>query len=403
MNIVIRKSEYFDLLEIHGRIDGITAAEIKHTFDQVASDGVRTLVADLKNVTYLSSAGLRVILQTHKSFQLIGGRLVLVSVPVAVNEVFRISGMDKFLVVYPDIGSFHEQIKPPRVVHAIETLELEGIRFERLRKGGVPGRLFRMGSMEKLDSAGYHRYDVIRVKQAEMKFGAGLGVLGDEYGDFHNLFGESISLSHHFFSYPAVPHPFVDYSIFSAESGHLLNFLQGFGFGGEFNEVLHFETTVETPTLENLMLAAAAVATTDVFGVVLLSVSGGILGMHLKKSPVLENQPVSQDIFSADNFADWISYPLEEEDIHKTIVAAGVVKKPKEVAGQPPTDLFPAEGGMHLHAAVFENGLWSVDPEAFEAELNRIVEEFEVEKVVHLLPASRLKSGFIGIINLEPI
>jgi hypothetical protein len=56
---------------------------------------------------------------------------------------------------------------------------------------------------------------------------------------------------------------------------------------------------------------------------------------------------------------------------------------------------------MHLHGIVFENGLLSRDIRDFETELARVARDFRAEKVVHLLPSSRLKSGFIGIINLD--
>lgn len=401
MNIIARKSDDFDLLEIHGRIDGITASEIKRTFDQAASEGIRTLVADFGNVSYMSSAGLRIILQTHKSFLMIGGQLILVSVPAAVSEVFRISGIDKFLTVYNDFSALQDHFRPRNRTQSIETVEAEGIRFSRLHKGGAAGKIFPIGSAGKLSSAEYHRYDVVRILQSDLKYGAGLAALGDEYGDFHMLFGESVSVGRHFFSYPAVPHPSVDYSFFSADSRYSLNFLHGFGFSGEFHEILHFDTHRETPTLETLMQAAAQVTGTGMFGAVILAVSGGILGMHLKKSPVIENKPAEGDILAMDSFSEWMSYPLEEEDIHKTIVAAGIFAMSAGEISPLQKEILPEESPMHFHAAVFENGLWSVDPGEFETELDRVLRDFEVDKVVHLLPASRLKSGYIGIINLE--
>ncbi len=399
MNIVTRKSDLFDLFEIHGRIDGITSSEIKKTFDQAASDGVRTLVADFGNVSYMSSAGLRVILHTHKSFQVIGGQLILVSVPLAISEVFRISGMDKFLVIHADLASFRSLIKPQDASRSIKSVEVDGIRFERLHREANSGKLAVIGSAEKLDSSGYHRYDVVRIPQSGMHYGAGLAALGNDYGDFFNLFGESVSIGRNFFSYPATQNPSVDYSIYSDDSGNSLNFLHGFMFTGEFSEILHFDIHPETPTLEHLLTSAAQFASSDLFAVVILAVSGGILGMHLRKSPVIENKPADAGIFGIGSFAEWMSYPLEEEELHKTIVATGIVMKTDGTAGS--ARLLPEEGSMHVHAAVFENGLWSVDLLAFEAELQRVVRNFEVEKVVHLLPASRLKSGFIGIINLE--
>jgi anti-anti-sigma factor len=400
MKIVAKTVGEYELLDISGRIDGLTAAEIRDAFNLAATAGKRVLIADFTNVTYLSSAGLRVLLQTHKSFQKIGGVFILLSVPDSVAEVFRISGLNKLFNLCPDPGSLHFFVKQPTVKHLVEVLEIDGVRFDRLSKNGAPGKLHKIGFAGKLHSAGYHPYDVVRVRQSEVEFAAGIAALGDEYSDFHALFGESLTIGHHFFSYPAVQRPSVDYSFYAPDSGHLLNFLYGFHFTGAFNEILHFDSSREAMTVENLIQAVSGFATTDHFGLVMLCVSGGIMGMHLKRSPVIEFKPADGDIFSSASFPEWMSYAIEEEDINKTIVAVGVAKRSVE-PDSPASEILPDEGGMHLHAAVFENGLWSGDPGAYETELNRVVHEFEVEKVVHLLPSSRLKSGFIGIINLE--
>jgi anti-anti-sigma factor len=401
MNIIRRKEILLDVLEIQGRIDGLTAPAIRHAFEQSVNEGHRQLIVDFREVSYLSSAGLRIILETHKSLRTIGGELLLLSIPQIVADVFRVSGMAPMLNIFSDMASLRKHLNEVAGSDSGSRIELDGISFEMLSRQVPDGRVSLFGSPGKMMVSGYTEKDIVPVSQSEIAFGTGLSVVGASFADIRDLFGESVILNHHYFALPAVRRPIVDYSYYSEKLSNRINFLHGFGFNGGFSGILRFETSGEPPTLGALATAAGKVATTPVFGIVLLALSGGILGMHLKKSPVLENRPVRPEIMEPENFHDWISYPLEEEGLHKTIVAAGIVAKDKEQLPEELKSVFPEESSIHLHAALFENGLWSNDLDGFEHELERVIREFEVEKVLHLLPGSRLLSGFVGIINLE--
>ena len=401
MEIVSKKWNVFDVLEVRGRIDGLTSAGLKHSIDQAAVDGRRNLILDFSQVSYMSSAGLRVILQSHKSLKQIGGKLTLVAVPPAVMDVFNISGMGNFLHILDELKSLLTVKRPASDACEIIELILDGISFEWRKASAHSGIFFSFGSDDKLLNASFGPGDPVLIKPAEISFGLGLAALGEDYADYKSLFGESIVIGHHFFSYPAVARPFVDYSYFSQASQHALNFLYGFGINGEFARILRFDVSNHPLTVEVLIEAAGKVAEGAVFAVVILGISGGINGMHLKKSPISENHPAGGKIFDTAHFPLWLNFTLESEEINKTIVACGVVVKTPGTQHSAVTRMLPENSAMHLHAAVFENGLWSNNIMEFEDELLRVVKDFEPHKVLHLLPDSKLKSGYIGIINLE--
>jgi anti-anti-sigma factor len=401
MDIDIKKWHEFDILEIRGRIDGITCAGLRQSIEQAAVEGRRNLVLDFSGVSYMSSAGLRIILQSHKTLKLIGGELILASIPTAIMEVFTISGMGNFLHIVEELNSLSFIQIPAAPLLEINEIESDGIRFEWINSDRRPGKFSAIGSDEKLLRASYESVDVCVAKPADISYGLGLAALGDDYDDYKFLFGETVVIGHHFFSYPAVPKPVVDYSFFAGESQHNLNFLYGFGIHGAISRVLRFDMSNNSLSLEALLHAAGLVAETDVFGVVILGVSGGMDGMHLAKSPIIENQPETGEILDPENFSKWMSFTLESEEINKTIVACGIVVKPNGKPLPAMKGLLPESGRMHLHAAIFENGLWSNRLTDFGDELMRVVMDFEPQKVLHLLPGSKLKSGFIGIINLE--
>jgi anti-anti-sigma factor len=401
MEIVSKKWNDFDVLELQGRIDGLTSAGLKRSIDQAAVDGRRNLVLDFTHVSYMSSAGLRIILQSHKTLKQIGGKLALVSVPLAVMDVFTISGMANFLEIHDELKALPETKQPGVDCTEIKEMMIDGISFVWRAGSSSIGKCFTFGSEDKLLSSSFGPTDSIVFKPADITYGLGLAALGDDYSDYKSLFGEAVVIGHHFFSYPAVLKPEVDYSYFSPESQHSLNFLYGLGINGAFARILRFDVSSHPRSLDMLLKAAGEVAETDTFGVVILGMSGGIHGMHLKKSPILEHQPENGNIFDASHFPHWMNFSIESEDINKTIVACGIVVKNPVLQHPASKWILPENGGMHLHAAVFENGLWSNSIMEFEHELHRIMMEFEPQKVIHLLPETKLKSGFIAVINLE--
>ena len=59
-------------------------------------DGVTQLTIDFKDVNYVSSAGLRVLLSLQKKM-MTQGEMKLVNVSEAVNDVFEVTGFDEIL------------------------------------------------------------------------------------------------------------------------------------------------------------------------------------------------------------------------------------------------------------------------------------------------------------------
>ncbi|MEE1261780.1 STAS domain-containing protein [Ruminococcus sp.] len=95
MNIK-RKKEGSNLsVTVNGRIDTATApafeAEVKPYLD-----GVTNLTIDFKDVNYVSSAGLRVLLSLQKKM-MVQGEMKLINVSEAVNDVFEVTGFDEIL------------------------------------------------------------------------------------------------------------------------------------------------------------------------------------------------------------------------------------------------------------------------------------------------------------------
>lgn len=83
----------------HGRLDLDNAVEFGTTVkDTVEDEDIKNLVLDFEDVTFMSSFGLKVILELHKSMTEIG-TMKLVHVSEVLMKSFKMVGFDKFLVI----------------------------------------------------------------------------------------------------------------------------------------------------------------------------------------------------------------------------------------------------------------------------------------------------------------
>lgn len=88
-------------VSVWGELDLSTAPEVERCLTGVQHDG-RTVILDLRNLSFLDSSGLRVILAADARARAAGSRLVLVAGPPAVQRVFELTLLDRRLEFVDD-------------------------------------------------------------------------------------------------------------------------------------------------------------------------------------------------------------------------------------------------------------------------------------------------------------
>lgn len=83
-------------LQLDGRLDTTTAPQLEQTLKEDV-DSVETLVFDMTNIEYVSSAGLRVLLAAFKTMRAKNGTMKIGGVNEEVMEVFTITGLADLL------------------------------------------------------------------------------------------------------------------------------------------------------------------------------------------------------------------------------------------------------------------------------------------------------------------
>jgi anti-anti-sigma factor len=110
MELSTRKEKGAVVASVNGRIDAVTSSDLeKYLVEAVAGDE-KTLIVNLNELDYISSAGLRVILVIAKQLKAKQGEFMLAGLQDRVNQVFESSGIHSILRIFDTEEDALEQL-----------------------------------------------------------------------------------------------------------------------------------------------------------------------------------------------------------------------------------------------------------------------------------------------------
>ena len=83
---------------VEGRVDSINSPTLQSELDKAVKDGAKRIVLYMYKVEFLSSAGIRVILKTHKDITKAGGSLAISHPSANVKNVLGMAALNELLV-----------------------------------------------------------------------------------------------------------------------------------------------------------------------------------------------------------------------------------------------------------------------------------------------------------------
>ncbi len=95
----ITKNAVGDVLTVslEGRLDTVTAPQLDASLRE-SMDGMKELILDLRDLEYISSAGLRVLLSAQKAMAK-NGSMKLINVGDILMEIFEVTGFADILTI----------------------------------------------------------------------------------------------------------------------------------------------------------------------------------------------------------------------------------------------------------------------------------------------------------------
>ena len=97
MTIETKESDGNLYVKVRGRLDALTMPQLEETLMPKLS-GIRKLILDFERLSYISSAGLRVLLSTQKTMNRQGVMKVLHANEM-IREIFDVTGFSDILTI----------------------------------------------------------------------------------------------------------------------------------------------------------------------------------------------------------------------------------------------------------------------------------------------------------------
>ena len=121
---------------LSGRVDHANSAAFYDTLKEGLPEHERTLALDCSRLTYMGSAGLRVLLDLTRKFRGPGRAMGLCGLPAGIASVVRLSGFNKIIPVHESVAEAVEAISGKvKVGEPVDAPEEEAAEGSKPSKG----------------------------------------------------------------------------------------------------------------------------------------------------------------------------------------------------------------------------------------------------------------------------
>jgi anti-sigma B factor antagonist len=100
MQLVERDNGGVTVIELGGRLDSNTSKVLEDKIMEILGQGKTRVLMDFRDVDYINSTGLRVLLLALQQLKKVQGKLVLSSIKDYMKEVFEISGYTEIFPIF---------------------------------------------------------------------------------------------------------------------------------------------------------------------------------------------------------------------------------------------------------------------------------------------------------------
>lgn len=435
MEVTERQEGDLLIVRLDGELDAYWSGETREKLFAHLERGWYRMVLDLGGLAYLSSAGLRVLLQLQ---QRIGGRkgeLALAAAQPFVQEVLSSSGFSRALKMYDTVelalaalrGDAPRAAAPgaPAGEVAQERVTAAGTFQFRAGESGA-ARLRVWGQADDLLYSRASGGQLKSVPLGEDGFTLGVGAMGELHAGSEaailDRLGELLGVPGAAYWLPGDGRQVPDFMLAKDAGPNLrMHLLYGLTLSGPARirgrfTAADYGAGAELGDVAAQLLEWASRQTdyAGIIGFVLRAETAGMWGVALKRAPRADRAPADhQRISHRENIKDWLHFTTEPTHANHTAVIVGLVVDLKRTL-LPPERLRAALGASnggtrgvavhtHAHAAVFRF-MPELGGESTPAqELAHLTEQGELAAVAHLLPPTRLRKGAFEVWMVDRI
>lgn len=112
LNVAISREDQVVIVELEGHLDGTNSTLLHQHIESQIDAYDRAMILNLEKLTYISSAGLRVMLMIAKTLHSQKAELAVCALSEPIREVFVISGFNQIIPVYPSHAEALDAVSP---------------------------------------------------------------------------------------------------------------------------------------------------------------------------------------------------------------------------------------------------------------------------------------------------
>lgn len=377
-------------VKIKGRLDGYWADHLKDNLEELIRGGAHHILLNLSGVSYMSSAGIGLLVHFHKKLNSIDGSFVISSPAEPVKRVLDLCGLSAMLLSRAPAQA--QAVRPADIQH----LSAHGAEFEVAEcSPGASLSCRVIGDPELLSSCRFREEHCRALSFPETTFGLGLGAFSHSFEDAQARFGEFLAVAG---SAAYLPTDGTNVPDFMVSTGALvpeISVLYGVRCEGGFSHLARFEASNEAGvlSLSGLVETCLEISGSQAAGIVMVAESAGLVGAALRRSPAMA--AVNGAPFEYPEVRKWLSFSTERLYARSLALISGLAARTEcELLGpmlRPiGADSWPRG---HFHAAAFSYRPLKKGSIVLKNTVTTLFETESLQGVLHLLSDNRDTAG----------
>lgn len=402
MHITTHENGNLVELELVGLLDNNSAGHVAGAVEDVVRHGAHRVVLNLQGVTYLSSAGIAVLVRWHKELKALRGLFGVCDPSPQARDVLRLTGLEKMLVV---------DAAPLRGMSSTVFMTMAP-QFRVSDQGGVAMELYdlapreplscrALGNPELLDGCRFSASDCVTVPFGRDCLALGLGALGSGFEDCSDRFGEFLAVAGSAAQLPTHGPGAPDYELTSGDFIPSAQVLYGLVCEGQPSQLVRFDpggNAGDSVPLSVLIDQCLTMTETELAAFTIVAECSGLIGATLRQSPVSTTagtvSPLQYPVIR-----DWLSFTPEHAYARTLALTVGIAARRNSPRVTPslrrllrPLDPRGDVDG-HFHAAAFPYRPLKKGRLDVQTVVASLFESEQIQGVLHLLADDRAISG----------
>ena len=384
MEIIRRVGEGWTELAIVGRLDGYWAEHLDAGLADAVREGHHRLRLDLSNVSFISSAGIGVLVKYYRRLESIEGSLAIVRASAQVRSVLNMTKLTPLLV--DDAPS-----NDPSTLTVGSTAVRRGMICEVFELEAAAGMtVTAIGGVHPLGSGPDRQASPVMLACPASTIALGVGAFGGADAESQHRFGEFLAVSGVAACLPADGTEVPDFLVATGNEAPSVRVSRGLVCEGGFARHVRFETTDRggATTLSDLAAVCLEMSQAPAAAVVLMAETSGLIGAALRRSPF---DSTAEDFFAFPDVRTRVTFTAEPAFAGSLTLVVGVVQKPGGPVPDAHVRPIGIDGQMtgHFHAAAFPFRAFKKGRLPLGETVRTLFEDAGVKGVLHLLHDAR--------------